>query len=125
MRSVVEARITGSGRRPEREIEKVPTYDYVCGKCGDRFELFQKMSDPPRKRCPKCRGSVRRLIGAGAGLLFKGDGFYVTDYRSKEYQAKVKSEKADTKKEKPAGDKKDEKSSTPTKKEVTKKNGGD
>ncbi len=102
----------------------MPTYEYVCRKCGNRFELFQKMSDPPRKRCPKCRGSVRRLIGAGAGLLFKGNGFYITDYRSKEYQEKVKSEKPDSKKEKPAKEKKDTKSSTSTKKEVKKKSGG-
>jgi putative FmdB family regulatory protein len=72
----------------------MPTYEYLCSKCGHRFELFQRITDPPRKRCPECRGSVRRLIGPGAGLLFKGDGFYVTDYRSKDYQDKAKAEKA-------------------------------
>jgi predicted nucleic acid-binding Zn ribbon protein len=67
------------------------------------------MSDPPRKRCPKCRGSVRRLIGPGAGLLFRGDGFYITDYRSKEYQEKAKAERGESKPEAEKKDKKDEK----------------
>lgn len=71
----------------------MPTYEYQCGRCGHRFDLFQKITDPPRKRCPRCRGSVRRLIGAGAGLIFKGSGFHTTDYRSKDYQEKAKSEK--------------------------------
>jgi len=70
----------------------MPTYDYRCTVCGHRFELVQKMSEPPRKRCPKCGKKVERLIGAGAGLLFKGSGFYITDYRSPEYQAKAKAE---------------------------------
>lgn len=65
----------------------MPTYEYECVRCGHHFELFQSMSDPPRKRCPKCRGKVRRLIGAGAGLLFKGNGFYTTDYRSEGYKS--------------------------------------
>ncbi|MBM3285831.1 MAG: zinc ribbon domain-containing protein [Candidatus Eisenbacteria bacterium] len=71
----------------------MPTYEYVCDKCGHEFELFQKMTDPVRKRCPRCRGAVRRRIGAGAGLLFKGSGFYATDYRSPEYRAKTKAER--------------------------------
>jgi putative FmdB family regulatory protein len=70
----------------------MPTYDYVCDKCGHEFELFQKMSDPPRRRCPRCRGTIRRRIGAGSGLLFKGSGFYATDYRSSEYKTKAKEE---------------------------------
>jgi putative FmdB family regulatory protein len=70
----------------------MPTYQYECGKCGHRFELFQAMSDPPRKRCPKCRGKVRRLIGAGAGMIFKGSGFYSTDYRSESYKEQKKKE---------------------------------
>lgn len=72
----------------------MPTYDYECEKCGHRFEKFQSMSDPVLKTCPKCKGKVKRLIGAGAGLLFKGEGFYITDYRSKGYQDKAKSDKA-------------------------------
>jgi putative FmdB family regulatory protein len=73
-------------------IDTMPSYDYVCTSCGHEFELVQKMTDPPRKRCPKCRKKVERKIGAGAGLLFKGSGFYITDYRSSEYRAKEKAE---------------------------------
>jgi len=65
----------------------MPTYDYECPKCGHRFEKFQSISDPPIKTCPKCRGrKVKRLIGTGAGILFKGSGFYGTDYRSDTYK---------------------------------------
>ncbi len=64
----------------------MPTYDYECTKCGHKFELFQSMTEKPRKRCPVCRGTLRRLIGAGAGMIFKGRGFYVTDYRSQSYK---------------------------------------
>ena len=70
----------------------MPTYEYECEKCGHRFELFQSMKDEPKKRCPKCRGKVRRLIGTGAGMIFKGSGFYVTDYRSDSYKNQKKSE---------------------------------
>lgn len=73
----------------------MPTYDYECEKCGLKFELFQKMSDPRRKRCPKCRGKVRRLIGTGAGMIFKGSGFYITDYRSDSYKEQKKKESGD------------------------------
>lgn len=57
----------------------MPTYEYLCESCGYKFEKFQKMSDKPIKKCPKCRRSVRRLIGAGAGIIFKGSGFYPTE----------------------------------------------
>jgi putative FmdB family regulatory protein len=70
----------------------MPTYEYECLKCGKKFEVFQKMTDPPRKRCPTCRGKVRRLIGAGAGMIFRGSGFYITDYRSKSYKEQQKKE---------------------------------
>lgn len=60
----------------------MPNYDYECKSCGHRFELFQSMSDEPVKVCPKCGGTVRRLIGGGLGVIFKGSGFYVTDNRS-------------------------------------------
>lgn len=72
----------------------MPTYEYVCDKCGHVFEKFQSMSDQPLKVCPRelCgqkkwgKGKVVRAIGAGAGLIFKGSGFYITDYRSENYK---------------------------------------
>lgn len=73
---------------------KMPTYEYECQKCGLRFELFQSMKDKPRQRCPECRGKVTRCIGTGAGIIFKGSGFYSTDYRSPTYHAAAKNEKA-------------------------------
>lgn len=59
----------------------MPTYDYVCEMCGERYEKFQNMSAEPDTRCPECGGKVRRLIGSGAGIIFKGSGFYQTDYK--------------------------------------------
>ncbi len=61
----------------------MPTYDYECLSCGKRFELFQKITDQPLKACRECDGEVRRLIGTGSGLIFKGKGFYSTDYKKK------------------------------------------
>lgn len=61
----------------------MPTYDYECRKCGHVFEKFQSMSEAPLKACPKCKGKVQRLIGAGIGVIFKGSGFYQTDYKPK------------------------------------------
>jgi putative FmdB family regulatory protein len=69
----------------------VPTYDYLCEN-GHRFEAFQSMKDEPFKTCVECGAGVKRLIGPGAGFLFRGDGFYITDYRSKTYQDKAKAE---------------------------------
>ena len=60
----------------------MPTYEYQCDNCGHRFEQFQNMSDAPVKSCPQCEGKVRRLIGAGAAVIFKGSGVHSTDYRS-------------------------------------------
>jgi len=60
----------------------MPTYDYVCDGCEHKFEQFQSMNDAALKKCPKCNKSkLRRLIGAGAGIIFKGSGFYITDYK--------------------------------------------
>ncbi|HOU35870.1 MAG TPA: zinc ribbon domain-containing protein [Candidatus Omnitrophota bacterium] len=59
----------------------MPNYDYECAKCGYTFEVFQKMTDHKLTRCPKCKGKVKRLIGAGTGIIFKGSGFYQTDYK--------------------------------------------
>lgn len=60
----------------------MPTYDYECKDCGHRFEKFQRMTAEPLTECPECGGAVERLIGGGAGMIFKGPGFYATDYRS-------------------------------------------
>jgi len=66
----------------------MPTYEYACRKCGHRFEKYQPMKDEPLVKCPKCgRAALRRLVGGGAGLIFKGSGFYSTDYRRKEKSA--------------------------------------
>ena len=73
----------------------MPTYEYQCKKCGHRFEKFQQITEAPLKSCPNCHGSLKRLIGAGGGIIFKGSGFYTTDYRNKKYRdEKQKAEKA-------------------------------
>lgn len=59
----------------------MPTYEYECTECKHIFEEFQKITDKPLKKCPKCGGKLRRLITGGVGLIFKGSGFYVTDYK--------------------------------------------
>jgi putative FmdB family regulatory protein len=59
----------------------MPTYEYECKSCGHAFEKSQSMTDAPLKKCPKCSKPVRRLIGSGSGIIFKGPGFYATDYR--------------------------------------------
>jgi putative FmdB family regulatory protein len=78
----------------------MPTYEYECTKCKKTFEAFQSMKDEAYKTCPKekcCmkswgKGKVKRLLGAGAGLIFKGSGFYITDYRSEGYKSAAKSD---------------------------------
>jgi putative FmdB family regulatory protein len=69
----------------------MPTYEYRCTK-GHDFELFQRMSDEPVGVCPKCRAKAKRLLSGGAGFLFKGDGFYITDYRSADYKKAAKAD---------------------------------
>jgi putative FmdB family regulatory protein len=83
----------------------MPTYDYVCDGCGHAFELFQSMTDSVKKTCPKCgKKKLRRLIGTGGAIVFKGSGFYKTDYRSDSYK---KAAAADSgKKSEGGGDKK-------------------
>lgn len=74
----------------------MPTYEYKCDKCGHIFEIIQKITEEPLKFCPECKGHIKRLISA-AGIVFKGSGFHVTDYR--------KDKKTETKAEKPKGSK--------------------
>ena len=81
----------------------MPTYEYLCEGCGHRFDEFQSFKDDALKVCPKCHEEkLRRLFGTGAAILFKGSGFYETDYRSQSYQNAAK---ADQEASKPAGDK--------------------
>ena len=99
----------------------MPTYDYVCDACGHALEIFQSMSASPKRKCPKCgKLKLKRQIGMGAGILFKGSGFYETDYRSDSY---AKGAKADAEaKKKPAASKSESKSpSKPDKKPSGKK----
>ena len=72
----------------------MPTYEYECSACGERFERFQPITAAPIRTCPACgKRKVRRLIGAGAGVIFKGSGFYQTDYRSASYRKDAEKEK--------------------------------
>ena len=100
----------------------MPTYEYHCQKCDQNFEAFQSMRDKPFTQCPKelCRlpkwghGNVKRLLGTGAGIIFKGSGFYSTDYRSKAYQEAAKKEApASASSEKSSGGKESKTSKAP------------
>ncbi len=72
----------------------MPTYEYICESCGHKFEQFQSIKARPLRKCPNCsKQSLQRLIGAGAGIIFKGSGFYETDYRSESYKKDAESEK--------------------------------
>ncbi len=72
----------------------MPTYDYRCGACGHAFEAFQSMREGVKRKCPECgKNALERLIGVGAGVIFKGGGFYETDYRSDSYKKGAESEK--------------------------------
>jgi len=66
----------------------MPTYDYECTHCGHTFEASQKMTERPLSKCPKCSNKLKRLIGSGGGIIFKGSGFYATDYRKKPKEEK-------------------------------------
>jgi putative FmdB family regulatory protein len=71
----------------------MPTYEYECDACGHRFELFQSITDEPVKKCPDCgKSKARRLFGTGAAIMFKGSGFYQTDYRSESYKKGAKAD---------------------------------
>lgn len=97
----------------------MPTYDYACNACGHTFELFQSITAKPIKKCPSCKkSSAKRLIGTGASIIFKGSGFYQTDYRSEGYKKAAKAE-ADAQ-----SPKKSEKSDTTSTSASPKKDGG-
>ncbi|MDZ7616752.1 MAG: zinc ribbon domain-containing protein [Patescibacteria group bacterium] len=90
----------------------MPTYDYVCDACEHQFEDFHSITEKPKRKCPKCgRLKLRRLIGPGAAIVFKGSGFYKTDYRSESYQKAAAADK---------GASKPKESSSTTKKSETK-----
>lgn len=75
----------------------MPTYDYECGACGHEMELFQGINDPVKKKCPECgKLKLKRLFGSGAAIVFKGSGFYQTDYRSEGYKKAAKADKKST-----------------------------
>ena len=89
----------------------MPTYEYACENCGHQFEQFQSITSRPLRVCPQCgENKLNRLIGSGAGIIFKGTGFYQTDYRSESYKKAAESEKKST--DKTSTEKKSEKSET-------------
>ena len=84
----------------------MPTYDYQCNACDHTFELFQSIKDPVKRKCPECgRNKLRRLFGTGAAIIFKGSGFYQTDYRSKSYKKQAADDKKAAGGDKTGGDK--------------------
>ena len=87
----------------------MPTYEYECEKCGGTFERFQPITAKPLKKCPVCGGKVRRKIGAGAGIIFKGSGFYETDYKRSKSVSNDSSKKKDTSKKDTGSDEKKDK----------------
>ncbi len=96
----------------------MPTYDYECDACGHKFELFQPINDPIKRKCPGCKkNKLRRLFGTGAAVMFKGSGFYQTDYRSDAYKKAAA-------KDVPAGSSPSESKSTPTSKDAGKESKG-
>ena len=106
----------------------MPTYEYNCNNCGHQFEQLQGIKAGSLRKCPKCgRNTLKRLIGTGAGLIFKGSGFYTTDYRSESYKEsakKEKPEKTSEKKETTTPAKADTKSTSETKKTANKGKSG-
>jgi putative FmdB family regulatory protein len=97
----------------------MPTYDYQCDACGHSFELFQTIREPTKKKCPECgKSKLRRLFGTGAAIVFKGSGFYQTDYRSESYKKRAQADKEPTSKS-------DKSESSPKKKPESTGQGGD
>ena len=112
----------------------MPTYDYECDACGHTMELFQGINDPVKKKCPECgKNKLNRLFGTGAAIVFKGSGFYQTDYRSEGYkkdakadsQAKGDSKSSDSKKSKSTSSSKASDSSASSSSSSSKSSGGD
>ena len=103
----------------------MPTYEYHCDACEHQFDEFQSFSDKPLKKCPECgKSKLRRLFGTGAAVLFKGSGFYQTDYRSESYKTAAKADQEPAKSgttDTPSPNGKTEKASTATKDKSTKK----
>jgi putative FmdB family regulatory protein len=99
----------------------MPTYDYVCDACGHEFEEFQSITEPVLRKCPECKKQkLRRLFGTGAAVVFKGSGFYQTDYRSESYKSGAEKDKPKTESSEKSESKSSEKSEkkTETKKEA-------
>jgi putative FmdB family regulatory protein len=111
----------------------MPTYEYKCDACGTEFERFQQITAKPVKKCPKCgKNKVRRLISAGAGMIFKGSGFYITDYRDQSYKDKAKADtnsssetKSDSKTESKTDSKTETKAETKTESKAESTSGGE
>jgi putative FmdB family regulatory protein len=102
----------------------MPTYDYECSACGHTFEVFQGINDDVLKKCPECKkNKLQRLFGTGAAIVFKGSGFYQTDYRSESYKkaAKADSKKSDGESSGKKSDKKSKSDTKPAKAESKKK----
>ncbi len=99
----------------------MPTYDYKCLSCGYQFEYFQKMTDEPLKTCPKCGGEVKRLLGTGLPPIFKGSGFYETDYKKKSNGSSTKSHSTTSSSTSNTSNKKETKPSTGNKTSEVKK----
>ncbi len=97
----------------------MPTYEYECSSCGHAFEAFQSITAEPIRKCPECGRKVQRLISAGSGIIFRGSGFYTTDYRSKEYKEQARKETEAPKKDGEKGAKKGKDKGKKTGKEKT------
>jgi len=104
----------------------MPTYDYVCDACEHKFELFQGIKENAKRKCPACgKLKLRRLFGTGAAIVFKGSGFYQTDYRSESYKSRAEADKKESKDGASGGDKAkdgDKKSDKPAAKSENKSN---
>ncbi len=102
----------------------MPTYEYICDNCGHDFELLQSIKARSLRKCPKCgKLTLKRLIGTGAGVIFKGSGFYATDYRSEGYKEAAKKDVPEKKQDADKGKEKKETAKTPPKTEA--KDSGD